>query len=212
MSSINEADRQILADLDAMGDRLAQVRDAIGKVIFGQDEVVEQVLIAILGALAAAFWAFTYFVGAAREGREAVRDARGFFRGAKWSRKVSQRLIESLSDPREAAAILLYQIAQYDGAVTDRQRAQLVADMRIAFDADEETADGLFAFARMAVGEINDAANSLKKIAKPIVEACTEEERRQLIDMMLKAAEIEGPISDAQNRLIAETRHALMPQ
>ncbi|MCB1378918.1 MAG: MoxR family ATPase [Alphaproteobacteria bacterium] len=49
MSSINEADRQILADLDAMGDRLAQVRDAIGKVIFGQDEVVEQVLIAILG-------------------------------------------------------------------------------------------------------------------------------------------------------------------
>lgn len=170
------------------------------------------ILIAILGAVAAAFWAFTHFVGAAREGRDAFRDAQGFFRGAKWSRKVSQRLIESLDDPREAAAILLYQIAQYDGAVTDRQRAGIVSDMRDAFGADAETAEGLFAFARMAVGEINDAANSVKKIARPILDACTEEERRRLIDMMLKAAEIEGPVSDVQNRLIAETRHALLPQ
>jgi MoxR-like ATPase len=49
MPSINEADRQILADLEAMGKRLEKVRAAIGRVIFGQDEVVEQVLIAILG-------------------------------------------------------------------------------------------------------------------------------------------------------------------
>jgi MoxR-like ATPase len=49
MPSINEADRQILADLEAMGERLGKVRAAIGKVIFGQDEVVEQVLIAVLG-------------------------------------------------------------------------------------------------------------------------------------------------------------------
>ena len=49
MPSINEADRQIIADLEATGERLAKVRAAIGQVIFGQDEVVEQVLIAILG-------------------------------------------------------------------------------------------------------------------------------------------------------------------
>ena len=49
MPSINEADRQILTDLEAVGDRLNKVRAAIGKVIFGQDEVVEQVLISILG-------------------------------------------------------------------------------------------------------------------------------------------------------------------
>jgi len=49
MPAINEADRQIVADLEAMGERLGKVRASIGKVIFGQDEVVEQVLIAILG-------------------------------------------------------------------------------------------------------------------------------------------------------------------
>lgn len=169
------------------------------------------ILLAILGAAAAAFWAFTYFVGAARESREAIRDVKGAFRGAKWSKKVGQRLIESLSDPREAAAVLLFQIAAYDGAVTDRQRQAIVADMQKAFAADAETAEGLFAFARAATGQINDAANSLRKILRPIEEACSPEERRQLIDMMLKAAEIEGPISDVQSRLIAEVRRALLP-
>jgi MoxR-like ATPase len=49
MPSINEADRQIIADLEQAGDRLTRARAAIGRVIFGQDEVIEQVLIAILG-------------------------------------------------------------------------------------------------------------------------------------------------------------------
>ena len=49
MPSINEADRQIIADLEKSGERLVKAREAIGRVIFGQDEVVEQVLIAILG-------------------------------------------------------------------------------------------------------------------------------------------------------------------
>ena len=49
MPSINEADRQIIADLEATAARLATVREAIGKVIFGQDEVIERTLIAILG-------------------------------------------------------------------------------------------------------------------------------------------------------------------
>jgi MoxR-like ATPase len=49
MPSINEADRQIIADLEAAGDKLTRARTAIGRVIFGQDEVIEQVLIAILG-------------------------------------------------------------------------------------------------------------------------------------------------------------------
>ena len=49
MPSINEADRQIISDMEAAGERLGHARAAIGRIIFGQDEVIEQVLIAILG-------------------------------------------------------------------------------------------------------------------------------------------------------------------
>jgi len=169
------------------------------------------IIIAILAALAAAFWAFTHFVNAANQGREAIGDVKGVIRRGKWSRRVDQRLIENLSDPREAAAVLIYQIAAYDGAVSDRQQAQIVADMQNSFDADEETAHGLYAFGRMAVGEINDASNNVRKILRPVIEICTDAEKGQLIALLERTAEIEGPRTDIQRGLIAEARRLLLP-
>lgn len=168
------------------------------------------ILLAILSGLAAAFWAFTHFVNAANQGREAIRDTRGVVRRGKWNRRVDQRLIENLSDPREAGAILAFQIAQYDGAVTERQRAALVNDMGDTFQADTDTAEGLFAFARMAVGEINDAGNSVRKILRPVNEVCTADEKADLIALLERTAEIEGAPDDAQRRLIAEARRVLL--
>src|SRR5215217_4773990 len=44
-----EADTHALvAEAEALGERLARVREAVGKVIFGQEEVVEQTLITLL--------------------------------------------------------------------------------------------------------------------------------------------------------------------
>ena len=170
-----------------------------------------QILIGLLAALAGAFWAFTYFVGAARQGREAVDDVRGLIRNGKWSRQIGKRLVENIDDPREAAAVLLYQMAAYDGAVTDRQKAAIVAEMKKAFAADDETAEGLYAFARAAVGQINDAANNLRKIVRSIVEKCDETERRQFVAMVETIGEVEGPLSDIQRRLVAEIRRCLLP-
>ncbi|MFQ5563180.1 MAG: TerB family tellurite resistance protein [Parvularculaceae bacterium] len=167
------------------------------------------IVIAVLGAVAAAFWAFVYFTNAARSGREAVRDVRGMVRRGAWSRRIDKRLIENLSDPREAAAVLLFQVAAYDGAATERQKAAMISQMQQAFEADEETVDGLYAFARMAVGEINDASNSLRKILRPVCEICTQEEKQALIDMLTLVGQVEGPLNDPQNRLIDETRRAL---
>lgn len=170
------------------------------------------IIIAILGALAAAFWAFTHFVNAANQGREALGEAKGVIRRGKWNRRVDQRLIENLSDPREAAAVLLYQVAAYDGAVTDRQQAQIVADMRDVFETDDETALGLYAFGRMAVGEINDAGNNVRKILKPVAEVCTDEEKARLVELLERTAEIEGVPTDIQRRLIAEARRVLLSE
>jgi len=170
------------------------------------------VILGLLGAAAAAFWAFRYFVSAAQEGRDAVNDMRGFIRSGQWSKKVGQRMIEHVTDPRESAAILLYQMAAYDGAVTERQQKAIVGEMKAAFAADEETAQGLYAFARMAVGQVNDAGNSLRKILGPVAQNCTDAEKSSLIGMLEKVGEIESPMTDAQRRLAAEARRVLFPR
>lgn len=167
-------------------------------------------IVALIAALGGAIWAAVHFMNAAREGGEAIRDVKGMVRNARWSRRIDGRLIENLEDPREAAAILLFQMAAYDGAVTERQRAAIVAEMRRAFSASAEGAEGLFAFARMAAGQINDAGNSLRKILRPVLAACTDDEKRDLVDMMLRIAEVEGPVSEAQHRLASEARRVLL--
>src|SRR5438552_3419054 len=48
MASINEADKHIVSELDQMAGRLEKVREAIGKVIFGQSDVIDLSLTAIL--------------------------------------------------------------------------------------------------------------------------------------------------------------------
>ncbi len=109
-----------------------------------------------------------------------------------------------------AAAVLIYQIASYDGAVTERQTTQILADMRLAFDADGETASGLYAFARVAVGEINDAGNIVRKVLRPVIEICAPAEKSRLVELLERTAEIEGPPIDMQRRLIAEARRVLL--
>ena len=49
MNSINEADHKIVEELEATSDRLLRVRELLGRVIFGQDEVIGLALTAILG-------------------------------------------------------------------------------------------------------------------------------------------------------------------
>jgi len=48
MASINEAEKHIVSELDQMAGRLEKVREGIGKVIFGQSEVIDLSLTAIL--------------------------------------------------------------------------------------------------------------------------------------------------------------------
>ena len=48
MQSIREDDTQILREIEALGDKVAAVREAIGRVIFGQRDVVDQTIITLV--------------------------------------------------------------------------------------------------------------------------------------------------------------------
>jgi MoxR-like ATPase len=48
MAAAAEADKNIVKDLERMGERMVKVREAMGKVIFGQQDVIELALTAIL--------------------------------------------------------------------------------------------------------------------------------------------------------------------
>ena len=166
-------------------------------------------LILILGAIAGAAWVVIRFLNAANEGQDAIREAKNAVRRGKWSRQIDQRLIENLDDPRDSAAVLMAQIAAYEGEITTTQKAEMISLMKTHFGADQDAAEGLYSFGRMAIGQINDAANSLTKLMRPVKAKLTLQEMRELVSMLETVAEIDGPPSERQRELLAQVRRSL---
>lgn len=167
------------------------------------------ILIAVLGALGALIWTVVHFVRAAQEGREVVNDVRAGFRRGAWSKKANSRLIEAIEDPRESAAILMAQIAVYDGEITAAQKSKMTALMQEHFAAPADEAEGLYSFGRMAVGQLNDAGNSLTTILRPVQEKLTQAEKNDLVGMLEEIAEVEAAPNDLQRQLIAAVRRGV---
>ena len=130
-----------------------------------------------------------------------ARAARAAPRGA--------RVTERLTDPREAAAILLVQQAVYEGHVRPAHKRAILALMAVNFGADDAEAEGLYSFGRMAVGQTGDAANSLRRLLVPIKANCTLAEMKDLAAMLVQVGETGGAMNDAQARLVADVRRAL---
>ena len=124
-------------------------------------------------------------------------------------KRPERRLTEALTDPREAAAVLLVQQAAYDGPVSVEEKQVILALMRGAFGVDAGEAEGLFSFGRAAVGQAGDAANSLRRLVRPIREACTLDEMKDLAGMLEQVGETNGSMNEHQRRLVDELRRAL---
>ena len=148
-------------------------------------------LLAVIALLALGFYALRTI----RRGRQ---DAPG-----------AARLTEQLTDPREAAAILLVQQAAYEGRVTPAHKQAILTLMTATFGVDEDEAAGLYGFGRMAVGQTGDAANNLRRLLAPVRAQCTLAEMKDLAAMLVQVGETGGAMNDAQARLTSEVRRAL---
>ena len=150
--------------------------------------------------------AFLVFLGLAALAWLAVREAQRLTRRRPQG---PRRMSERLTDPREAAAILLVQQAAYGGPLTVPQKQTIMALMRGAFGVDASEAEGLYSFGRAAIGQTGDAANSLRRLVVPIREACTLDEMKDLASMLEQVGATEGPMNEHQRRLVDELRRAL---
>jgi len=113
---------------------------------------------------------------------------------------------ELLDDPREAAAILLVQVADYEGLASDR-RGEIVAMMAKTFECSAAEAEGFFAAARRTVGRLNDVSARLSRVLQPIKAHTSPGQQRDLLALMGKVAG-ETP-SLAQQGLIDQVRAGL---
>ncbi|MEM9990019.1 MAG: hypothetical protein AAF723_10920 [Pseudomonadota bacterium] len=132
-------------------------------------------------------------------------DARGGFQ----MQKRPPKLVEAITDPREAAALLLVQLAVHRGDVSVNHKHVIIEEMQKYLYIDDAEAEGLYSFGRMGVGQLQDVTPSLHRLLKPIEQSLTLAEMKDLIRMMETVALAESGPLPIQRKLIADVRKRL---
>lgn len=86
-------------------------------------------LIGIITFIAVWYWRIKMISGAARGGYEAAKTVANLPRKHAFKRKAGKTGLRSVRDPREAAAIMMLEIARTRGTVSDAQEAAIRAEM-----------------------------------------------------------------------------------
>ena len=109
-------------------------------------ETVLHILAAIFGVItfiAVWYWRLKMLSGAAREGMKMAEAAVNLPRKMRFRSMTRKGGLKVVEDPREAAAILMLEIAQARGALTQRQEAVIRAEIMQHFEFDEADAQSL---------------------------------------------------------------------
>lgn len=124
--------------------------------------------------------------------------------------KPAPETIAANTDPRFAAAIILYQTAAFRGDISDELDAALLNGMEALFNVDEDTVATLFGEAWRALGEHNDTGVPLETLVGPIIKTCTDGERREFLALFQKISTHEGAPNPRQTQLFDELRQLLL--
>lgn len=100
-------------------------------------------ILGILGFIAVWYYRIKVLGEAAQDGKKVIETARNLPRKMRFRNKTSKGGLDVVDDPREAATIVMLEIALARGALTDRQEAVIRAEIMQHFEFDEKDADTL---------------------------------------------------------------------
>jgi len=163
-------------------------------------------LLSAIGIVVMVLWRINQAADVARGVGEAAADAQGFFRRMAWRQRANRDLIREIEDPREAAAVLLVGIAQYDGMMTEAEITTIKKSMMSAFNASPIQSDELIAHARWLTKDMGDLGSLFQKVTPVIVRSCNNEEKREFLGMLYKVASHSRDRTNVPTQVIAQLK------
>ena len=167
-------------------------------------------LVALIGVVATLLWRINMAADATRGAAEAVGDASGAVRRFFWRRKNNRTPIEAIEDPREAAAAMMAALAEYDGALTEKEEVVILAQMQGHFGADDKLGRELLAHGRWLAKDVRDLDQFLRRAARPVEQKCTMEEKRDLIEMLRATVAANTSKTDVPSVAVARLADTLL--
>jgi uncharacterized tellurite resistance protein B-like protein len=166
-------------------------------------------VVTALGAIGVILWRLHMAAEAAKGLAETASDARGLFRRWRWQRKLASNPLDLVQDPREAAVAMMVAVAQSDGAMTDRERHVIIAELVARIGATERQAEELLAHGRWLTRDVRDIDYCLDKLAPLIKRQCSSDQKRDVLEMLHKVASAEGRPGEIEGAALARAARAL---
>jgi len=166
-------------------------------------------IVSALGIIGVVLWRLHMAAEAAKGLVDTANDARGLFRRWRWQRKLASNPLDLISDPREAAVAMMVAVAQSDGAMTDRERQVIMAELVKRVGATERQAEELLAHGRWLTRDVRDIDYCLDKLAPLIKRQCSPDQHRDVLEMLYSVASVEGRPGEVEGTALARVARAL---
>lgn len=127
-------------------------------------------ILGVLGTAAFIVWRIHIASQAARDLADLAGEAANLPRKMRFRSKAKRRAVETIDDPREAAAVLIFGVAACAGPVSEPSRAAMTQDMAQLFEISEAEATELAARAAWHVGGMIDPLNVVNRLTDIVAE------------------------------------------
>ncbi len=162
-------------------------------------------IVGIITFIAVWYWRLKMLSGAARKGMKMAEAAANLPRKMRFRNLSRKGGLEVVEDPREAAAIMMLEIAQARGALTERQEAAIRAEIMQHFEFNEADSQSLITQAGWLVRNAGAAHAVMAKMTDFVMRS-PGMDSKQLVDldgMLVYVSEAEGSPTGDQLDLLA---------
>ncbi len=168
------------------------------------------ILLGLLGIatfIAVWYYRLKMLRGAAEDGMKAAETLANLPRKMRFRKMALKGGLDVVDDPREAAAIMMLQVAEARGAVTATQEAAIRAEIMQHFDFNEADAEQLLRQAGW-LSRGSDPHASIRRMTDLIVASpgMGPEQLTDLDSMLLNVTEAEGVATPEQTELVTTFR------
>ncbi|MEO0786757.1 MAG: TerB family tellurite resistance protein [Pseudomonadota bacterium] len=152
------------------------------------------IIIAIVSAIAVWQWRIQRAAEAARELEGVVKTAANLPRRFAFKRKMGKRGLQLVDDPREAASIMMVEIARAGGGMSREARDEIEKIIMSDFELEAEDAEALVAHAQWMLREAPVPDAVMTRMAKLLVQmdAIGPKEIVDLDGMLVAVTEADG--------------------
>lgn len=167
------------------------------------------ILMMILGALSTIgliIWRIQAASHAAKEVYEFGKGAANLPRRLAFRRKSGKRGSELVDDAREAATILMLEMARASGEVSREQKDVIEGILISEFDFNAENAEELLTQAAWVSGPEAGTDGLMRRMVKVIVKQVTDKEIVDLDEMLIRVSESEGQPKPEQLQVLQAFR------